>query len=92
MRLLAFQLDTKTAIAIAVASLLTIGACAEAQPAAKDAECAAVRTFYAHAQTELINKGACDDAKSVSTCAPHIALREAFIASLKETKCPSEGN
>ncbi len=68
---------------------LNVVACASAQPAAKSAECAAIRAFYDRAQTELIDRGACDTAPSASSCVPHIALREAFIASLQENKCPS---
>ena len=73
---------------ISLLCLLLVG-CASAQPAAKSAECAAIRSFYDRVQTEMINKGACDATPNVSICIPHIALREAFIASLEENKCPS---
>lgn len=74
---------------LAALPLLVVG-CASAQPAAQSAECAAIRSFYDHAQTKLLDSGTCDDAPSASECVPHIALREAFIASLKENSCPSE--
>jgi hypothetical protein len=43
--------------------------------------------LYDRAQTELIDRGQCDGHESVSTCIPHVALREAFVASLAEAKC-----
>jgi hypothetical protein len=58
--------------------------------AAKSAECAAIRRFYDDAQSALIDKGACDTSTNISACVPHVALREAFVASLKENKCPSQ--
>ena len=89
MRMLAFQLDAKTAIALAVAGALTIGACAAAQPSARGAECAAIRKFYDDAQSKLIESGACDASPNVQACVPHVALREAFIKSLESNECPS---
>jgi hypothetical protein len=72
--------------------LLLLPACAppNTADAAKAAECGAIRQFYDEAQSALIDKGACDQAANISACIPHVALREAYIASLKERKCPSK--
>lgn len=72
--------------------LLLLPACAppNTADAAKAAECSGIRRFFDEAQSALISKGACDNAPSVSACVPHVALREAFIASLQENHCPSE--
>jgi hypothetical protein len=75
---------------LSLASLFLLISCASTQNAQKSAECAAIRTFYDKAQTQLIDRGACDEAATVEECLPHIALREAFIVSLKENKCGSE--
>lgn len=75
---------------ILLAALATACSPAAQQETAKSAECAAVRSFFDDAQTKLIESGACDNAKDVESCYAHIALREAFIASLKENKCPSK--
>lgn len=55
--------------------------------AAKAAECEGIRGFYDAAQTELLERGACGDTPAPQ-CVPHVALREALIASLKERACP----
>jgi hypothetical protein len=46
--------------------------------------------MYDDAQKKLIDSGACDQVKTVSACVPHVALREAFIASLEREQCPSK--
>lgn len=70
--------------------VLFVGCSAVTPNVKTNAECAAIRTFYEDAQSKLIDSGACDSSTSISSCVPHVALREAFIASLKENKCPSE--
>lgn len=98
MRLRALEVGPRTGLALIAASLLWIveatsscgGAPAPAQDASKAAECAAVRAFYDDAQTKLIDKGACDASPQIEACIPHVALREALIASLEKAKCPSQ--
>lgn len=72
--------------ALLLALALTLTGCAGSQAQAK---CSGIRVLYDRGQSELIDRGLCDDHDSVSTCLPHVALREAFVASLKESGCGS---
>ena len=76
---------------VAVMAAMFVHGCSPAarQETAKSAECAAVRSFFDDAQTKLIESGACDNAKDVESCYAHIALREAFVESLKRSGCGS---
>lgn len=61
-----------------------------AKSAQKAGECGAIRDFYRLADKRVIDSGACDESPSITDCLPHLALREALVASLEKNECPSE--
>lgn len=89
-----FRWVVQTIVGLQAAGLATVIACSGAQPTADDvrreAACAAARTFYGEAQTELINSGACDQVDDVKDCLPHVALKKTRTRVLVELQCTTD--
>lgn len=72
--------------------LLVVG-CAQppsAEEIRRDATCAGIHEFYDQGQSELIERGLCDEAPDVERCPPHKVLVDTKIALLAAAKCPTK--
>lgn len=56
----------------------------------REATCATIHEFYDQAQDELIDRGLCDDAPNVESCAPHKLLVDIKILKLSAAKCTTK--